>query len=127
MQKWTNPRENKKRSEEVRLGANYWPTYSRTPPEHIRLSEELRGAKDDLLRVAQEFGLEGLVAKKPNSVYESGRRSGAWVKFKITKSQEFVIGGYTLPEGSRSHFDLGLLFVVPAAHNRRAAAVSART
>ena len=35
---------------------------------------------------------------------ESGRRSGAWVKFKITKSQEFVIGGYTLPEGSRKYF-----------------------
>src|SRR5262249_216887 len=74
------------------------------PPEHIRLSDELRGSKDDLLRVAQEFGLEGLVAKRPNSVYESGRRSGAWDKFKITKAQEFVIGGYTLPEGSRSHF-----------------------
>jgi bifunctional non-homologous end joining protein LigD len=74
------------------------------PPEHIRLSDELRGSKDDLLRVAREFGLEGLVANKRNSVYESGRRSGAWVKFKITKSQEFVIGGYTLPEGSRSHF-----------------------
>ena len=54
-------------------------------PVHIRLSEELRGAKDDLLRVAQEFGLEGLIAKKPNSVYESGRRSGAWVKFKIAQ------------------------------------------
>src|SRR4029077_6437950 len=74
------------------------------PPGNIRLSDELRGSKDDLLRVAQEFGLEGLVAKKRNSVYENGRRSGAWVKFKITKSQEFVIGGYTLPEGSRSHF-----------------------
>lgn len=49
-------------------------------------------------------GLEGLVAKRKASVYESGRRSGAWVKFKITKSQEFLIGGYTLPEGSRSHF-----------------------
>ena len=73
-------------------------------PENIRFSGELRGSKDELLRVAQEFGLEGLVAKKPNSVYESGRRSGAWVKFKITKSQEFVIGGYTLPEGSRSYF-----------------------
>jgi len=73
-------------------------------PVHIRLSEELRGAKDDLLRVAQEFGLEGLVAKRKSSVYESGRRNGAWVKFKITKAQEFVIGGYTLPEGSRSHF-----------------------
>jgi bifunctional non-homologous end joining protein LigD len=61
-------------------------------------------AKKDLIRVAQEFGLEGVIAKKPNSVYEDGRRSGAWVKYKITKSQEFVIGGYTLPEGSRSHF-----------------------
>jgi len=68
-------------------------------PENIRLSGELRGTKDELLRVAQGFGLEGLVAKRPNSVYESGRRSGAWVKFKTTKSQEFVIGGYTLPQG----------------------------
>src|SRR5262249_19074035 len=60
------------------------------PSENIRLSDKLRGTKDELLRVAREFGLEGLVAKRPNSVYESGRRSGAWVKFKITKSQEFV-------------------------------------
>jgi len=74
------------------------------PPEHIRLSDELRGTKDELLRIAQKFGLEGLVAKRKSSVYESGRRSGAWVKFKITKSQEFVIGGYTLPEGSRKYF-----------------------
>jgi bifunctional non-homologous end joining protein LigD len=74
------------------------------PPDNIKLSDELRGTKDELLRVAQEFGLEGLVAKKPNSVYESGRRSGAWVKYKITKAQEFVIGGYTLPEGSRKYF-----------------------
>jgi bifunctional non-homologous end joining protein LigD len=76
----------------------------KNPPENIRLSDELRGSKEDLLRVAQEFGLEGLVAKKTNSVYESGRRSGAWVKFKITKAQEFVIGGYTLPEGGRKYF-----------------------
>ena len=73
-------------------------------PENIRLSDELHDSKDELLRVAQEFGLEGLVAKRRNSVYESGRRSGAWVKFKITKSQEFVIGGYTLPEGGRKYF-----------------------
>ena len=79
------------------------------PPENIRLSDELRGTKEELLRVAREFGLEGLVAKRLNSVYESGRRSGAWVKYKITKAQEFVIGGYTLPEGSRSH--LGSLLV----------------
>jgi bifunctional non-homologous end joining protein LigD len=81
----------------------------KNPSENIRLSDELRGTKDELFRVAQEFGLEGLVAKKPNSVCESGRRSGAWVKFKITNSQEFVVGGYTLPEGGRKYF--GFLLV----------------
>jgi bifunctional non-homologous end joining protein LigD len=45
--------------------------------ENIRLSGELRGSKEELLRVAQEFGLEGLVAKRKNSLYESDRRSGA--------------------------------------------------
>ena len=45
-----------------------------------------------------------MIAKKPDSVYESGRRSGTWVKCKITKSQEFVIGGYTQPEGSGKYF-----------------------
>src|SRR5215469_9428286 len=59
----------------------------------------MRGTKEELLRAAQEFGLEGLVAKRPSSTYESGRRGGAWVKFKISRAQEFVIAGYTLPEG----------------------------
>jgi bifunctional non-homologous end joining protein LigD len=75
----------------------------RAPP-NIRLSEDLQGSKEDLLRVAQQFGLEGMVAKRFNSVYESGRRSGAWVKIKLTKAQEFVIGGYTLPQRSRRYF-----------------------
>jgi bifunctional non-homologous end joining protein LigD len=44
-------------------------------------------------------------------VYESGRRSGAWVKVKLTQQQEFVIGGYTPPEGSRKYFgSLPILF-----------------
>ena len=74
----------------------------KAPPD-IRLSEGLQGSEEDLLR-AREFGLEGLVAKRLNSLYESGRRCGAWVKVKLTKDQEFVIGGYTLPEGSRRYF-----------------------
>jgi bifunctional non-homologous end joining protein LigD len=45
-----------------------------------------------------------LVAKRPDSLYESGRRSGAWVKVKLTQEQEFVIGGYTQPEGTRKYF-----------------------
>jgi bifunctional non-homologous end joining protein LigD len=45
-----------------------------------------------------------LTAKRSDSFYESGRRTGAWVKIKLTEEQEFVIGGYTLPEGSRQYF-----------------------
>jgi bifunctional non-homologous end joining protein LigD len=70
-------------------------------PENIKISEELTGAKQELLRVAKQFQLKGLIAKRSDSLYEPGRRSGAWVKFKLARAQEFVIGGYTPPEGSR--------------------------
>ena len=50
------------------------------------------------------MGLEGLIGKRTNSRYEAGKRTGAWVKIKLHKEQEFVIGGYTEPEGSRKHF-----------------------
>jgi bifunctional non-homologous end joining protein LigD len=55
-------------------------------------------------RTAKQFNLEGLTAKKPDSHYESGRRSSAWLKIKLTDEQEFVIGGYRLPAGSRKYF-----------------------
>jgi bifunctional non-homologous end joining protein LigD len=73
-------------------------------PADIRFSEELQGTREALLEIAHKFGLEGLVAKRRDSLYESGRRSGAWVKVKITQQQEFVIGGYTLPERGRKYF-----------------------
>ncbi len=57
-----------------------------------------------LLAAAREQGLEGIVAKRPGSAYEAGRRSGAWVKCKVQAEQEFVIGGFTPPRGGRSHF-----------------------
>jgi ATP-dependent DNA ligase len=40
-------------------------------------------------------GFEGLVAKRYDSVYEPGQRSGAWMKMRVNRGQEFVIGGYT--------------------------------
>src|SRR5437868_9483482 len=49
----------------------------------------------DLIRSVREQGLEGLVAKRRASVYESGQRSGAWLKMRVNRGQEFVIGGYT--------------------------------
>ncbi|HYF34071.1 MAG TPA: non-homologous end-joining DNA ligase [Prosthecobacter sp.] len=73
-------------------------------PDTIRYSASLEGDIDSLLDKAQSLGLEGLIGKKKNSRYESGLRTGSWVKLKIVKEQEFVIGGYTAPSGSRSHF-----------------------
>ena len=61
----------------------------------IALSETLDANADELVRVAKEFGFEGIVAKRKDSVYESGKRTGAWVKYKVNRGQEFVIGGYT--------------------------------
>jgi bifunctional non-homologous end joining protein LigD len=76
----------------------------RRVPDNIRFSEDLRGNREELLEVARQFRLEGLMAKRPDSLYESGRSSGSWVEVKLTQQQEFVIGGYTSPEGSRKYF-----------------------
>lgn len=70
----------------------------------IRYSGEIGGDAKSLLAEVKRRGLEGLIGKKRESVYEPGRRSGAWVKLKCVNEQEFVIGGYTPPAGSRKHF-----------------------
>jgi bifunctional non-homologous end joining protein LigD len=61
----------------------------------IGLSESIDAAPTDLLRVVKEFGFEGIVAKRKDSTYEPGKRTGAWVKYRVNRGQEFVIGGYT--------------------------------
>jgi bifunctional non-homologous end joining protein LigD len=60
----------------------------------IRLSPTLHLPAQDLVREAREEGLEGIVAKRLDSIYESGKRSGAWTKLKTAQAQELVIGGY---------------------------------
>jgi DNA ligase D-like protein (predicted ligase) len=61
----------------------------------IRLSEVFKDGLKNLVAAAKELGFEGIVAKRRDSVYESGKRTGAWVKYKVNREQEFVIGGYT--------------------------------
>jgi len=70
----------------------------------IRYSGEIGGDAKSLLAEVKRRGLEGLIGKQRKSVYEPGRRSGAWIKLKCANEQEFVIGGYTPPAGSRKHF-----------------------
>jgi bifunctional non-homologous end joining protein LigD len=51
---------------------------------------------EDLIAAVKSQGLEGIIAKRIGSRYESGERSGAWVKFRVNKGQELVIGGYRM-------------------------------
>jgi bifunctional non-homologous end joining protein LigD len=74
-----------------------------TPGGVLRISEVFPGAGEELLEAARGIGLEGVVAKHANSTYES-RRSREWLKIKIVGEQEFVIGGFTAPQGDRDYF-----------------------
>ena len=70
----------------------------------IRYSGEISGDVKSLLAEVKRRGLEGLIGKQRRSLYEPGRRSGAWIKLKTVHQQECVIGGYTPPAGSRKYF-----------------------
>src|SRR5258705_5813373 len=74
------------------------------PPGVIRYSATLRNNAQNLLKEVRKLGLEGLIGKRAKLVYEPGARSGAWIKIKLLHEQEFVIGGYTEPEGTRKFF-----------------------
>jgi bifunctional non-homologous end joining protein LigD len=70
----------------------------------IRYSGAIGGDAQRLLEEVKRRGLEGIIGKQGSSVYEPGRRGGAWIKLKCVQEQEFVIGGYTPPQGARKHF-----------------------
>jgi bifunctional non-homologous end joining protein LigD len=74
-----------------------------SPGGVLRISEVFPGAGEELLEAARGIGLEGVVAKHATSTYQS-RRSREWLKIKIVGEQEFVIGGFTAPQGDRDYF-----------------------
>jgi bifunctional non-homologous end joining protein LigD len=71
--------------------------------DSLRYSDHYEREGKALFEVARTKGLEGILAKKRDSIYQE-RRSSEWLKIKITHRVECVIGGYTEPEGSRAHF-----------------------
>jgi bifunctional non-homologous end joining protein LigD len=79
------------RLEALELGGAAW----RIPTAHV-------GEGAALLEATAAQGLEGIVAKRLDSAYEPGRRSGAWLKIKHTRRQELVIGGWVPGEGRRT-------------------------
>jgi bifunctional non-homologous end joining protein LigD len=67
----------------------------------IRFSEHIEGNGDAFFSEACRAGLEGIVSKRRDQPYRAGRHGG-WVKTKCVQRQEFVIGGFTDPEGTRA-------------------------
>jgi bifunctional non-homologous end joining protein LigD len=76
----------------------------------LRYSEHWIGQGQSLFDKACESGLEGIVSKRKDQPYRSGRNQ-SWLKVKCLKSQEFVIGGFTEPAGSRTGLGALLLGV----------------
>ncbi|NLN87967.1 MAG: DNA ligase D [Syntrophomonadaceae bacterium] len=62
----------------------------------LRFSQDFSGSGDDILRIACDMGLEGVMGKKKDAAYVSGRTQ-SWIKLKCSRRQEFVVAGYTSP------------------------------
>jgi bifunctional non-homologous end joining protein LigD len=60
----------------------------------VRISNYVEAGAGELLAAVREQGLEGIVGKRRDSIYEPGKRSGAWIKHRVNFDQEFVVGGY---------------------------------
>lgn len=85
--------------EELTIAGPAW----QTTPSHV-------GQGTAMLHAAQTSSLEGVVAKRLDSVYEPGRRSPHWLKIKVIFGQEFVIGGW-IPEKGIHHDRVGALLL----------------
>lgn len=77
--------------------------------EHWQTPDYRVGEGEAMLDTAADRGLEGVVAKQTDSLYEEGRRSGAWRKIKVRRSQELVIGGWQEGRGRRQGLPGALL------------------
>lgn len=74
----------------------------------MRFSDHQVGEGEKLFELAQAQHLEGIIGKQASSVYPSGRTT-AWLKFKMDKEVDAVVGGWTEPRGSREYFGALLL------------------
>jgi len=82
----------------------------------VELPAPAPGPPAAALEESRRLGLEGLVAKRPESPYRPGVRSEAWLKLKVTRTQEVVIGGYRKGSGTRTGRIRSLLVGIPGEH-----------
>jgi DNA ligase D-like protein (predicted ligase) len=90
--------------------------------KRVRIADYFEAAPKDLLSAVREQRLEGIIGKRKDSLYQPGKRSGAWIKYRVNLGQEFVIGGYFPgPHGFDSlivgYYDGGKLMYVARTRN----------
>jgi len=72
--------------------------------EDLQLSDVFKASGSEFFEAARKMGLEGIIAKKADSLYHPAQRSDEWLKIKAEKRQEMVIGGYTINAGTSKPF-----------------------
>lgn len=77
----------------------------------VKYSDHIVGKGKDFFAAAQKQNLEGIMAKKMDSEYHTGTRTGEWLKIKHHKSEEVIIVGFTEPTGARNYFGALVLAV----------------
>lgn len=80
----------------------------------LRLTEQAAGDGRAIYARADAEGWEGLIVKRAAGPYRAGKRSPEWQKLKIQLQDEFVIGGWTTPRGTRTHFGALMLGTMAA-------------
>src|SRR4029079_6808421 len=91
----------------------------RAPPQQrVRFSQDFDSSPKELLQNACRMRLEGMIGKRADSPYVS-RPSSTWIKLKCTQRQEFVVGGWTDPQGSRTGIGSLLLGIYDEAGHPR--------
>jgi bifunctional non-homologous end joining protein LigD len=73
------------------------------PTKGIQLGSYVEHEGKALFNLTKEKGMEGIMAKRKDSIYRPGKRTSDWLKIKARLQQEFVVGGFTAPKGSRKY------------------------
>jgi bifunctional non-homologous end joining protein LigD len=73
------------------------------PKAGIQLGSYVEDDGKALFNLTKEKGMEGIIAKRKDSIYRPGKRTSDWLKIKARLQQEFVGGGFTAPKGSRKY------------------------
>jgi ATP-dependent DNA ligase len=73
------------------------------PGAGVQLGSYVEAEGKELFELTKEKGMEGIIAKRKDSIYRPGKRTSDWLKIKARLQQEFVVGGFTAPKGSRKY------------------------